>query len=375
MHKDIKDSIKARLYDVKYTPFLASYSFAWLFFNAKLFLIFFSSMKATEKIDTLSYNDIVYIKPLLFALLYTLIFPLATAGFYYVTLQYKRLMNYIQQKIQDVTPLPQEQANKIIRENSNLITEHDSAIKALNEAKERFEENEQKLIRENKEVKDLFETREKEIKQKLIDLESYKGLSDTQEKELKNLKVNYQELQQINEKNKKDLGFAYSQHKEYDTELIKRESANKKKLQKIKELEETIKTLKNKTEELTKSLNKDKKPILPSAKVPFRDNKELIDMLSTARARENDEIDTVINTLSEDEKKVLKTIYDKGMREANESTYINTIASNTKGFNQSQIRNILDDLIIKNCISINSIKYYDTTSKGRKVMARLFDKK
>ena len=57
MLKETQDTIKARLYDIKYIPFLASYSFFFVYFNAKLFLIFFdSSLSVQNKIDMLSYG-------------------------------------------------------------------------------------------------------------------------------------------------------------------------------------------------------------------------------------------------------------------------------------------------------------------------------
>ena len=57
MLNEIKDSIKARLYDMKYTPFLASYFFFFIYFNAKLFLVFFDSrLSVQNKIDILSYG-------------------------------------------------------------------------------------------------------------------------------------------------------------------------------------------------------------------------------------------------------------------------------------------------------------------------------
>ena len=86
MLNEIKDSIKARLYDMKYTPFLASYSFFFVYFNAKLFLIFFdSSLSVQNKIDMLSYDMVNYYYPIIGGLIYTFIFP-----FYYI-LNYKIL--------------------------------------------------------------------------------------------------------------------------------------------------------------------------------------------------------------------------------------------------------------------------------------------
>ena len=149
MHTDLKDSLKARLYDMKYTPFLASYTFFWIYFNAKQILIFATSqLSINDKIDMLSYSDIDITKPLLYALAYTLVFPIFTAGFYYVTLQYRRLMNKIKQKIEDVTPLPQKEANEIKAENADLRIELDEKIDELSKAKFRFETKEKSLIEE-----------------------------------------------------------------------------------------------------------------------------------------------------------------------------------------------------------------------------------
>lgn len=125
MEKDLKDSIKARLYDFKYTPFLSSYIFSWIYFNSKLILIFTAPKLSVEKkIEMLSWSQINYKIPLYFALAYVFIFPIATAIFYAVTLLYKALMNWIQQKIQDKTPLPLEQAKGIREENIKLELEY-----------------------------------------------------------------------------------------------------------------------------------------------------------------------------------------------------------------------------------------------------------
>lgn len=185
MHNDIKDSIKARLYDMKYTPFLASYFFFYVYFNAKLFLIFFDPELATvSKIEMLSYDDICHIEPLYYALAYTLVFPLAQAGFYYVTLQYRRLMNYIQQLIQDKTPLLQKRANEILRENADLQLELDKKIEELDTVKKRFETKEQDLIKQyenkNKELESSFEEKVAKDTEKLKNelIEDQKKVAD-----------------------------------------------------------------------------------------------------------------------------------------------------------------------------------------------------
>jgi hypothetical protein len=96
MPTDIKNAIKARLLDMKYTPFLASYIILWFFFNAKLFLIFFSGMQVDEKVTALSYDNILYILPFLYALGYTIFFPALSIILYAVTLAYKIPMKWVQ---------------------------------------------------------------------------------------------------------------------------------------------------------------------------------------------------------------------------------------------------------------------------------------
>ncbi|PTB87055.1 hypothetical protein C9925_01965, partial [cyanobacterium G8-9] len=223
-------------------------------------------MKATEKIDALSYNDIVYIKPLIFALAYTLVFPIATAGFYYVTLQYKRLMNLIQQKIQDVTPLPQEVANQIVRENSELRLEQDKKIQELNEAKERFETNEQSLIDENMEIKKLVEKKEEYLETNNKQLEK-------REKELIELKRTFKSLEQKIIK--------------IDTERTAYQSQDKKNQKKIAEHEKMISSLKSKIDELRKSdKNTANTPYPPKNMLTIAgkgNNIELIEAMKNAR--------------------------------------------------------------------------------------------
>lgn len=102
MHNDIKDSIKARLYDMKYTPFLASYVFFFVYFNAKLFLIFFDpNITTTSKIEMLSYDDVCHWKPIVGALFYTLVFPFFQIGFYSAKVWFDKKMNERKQKIKE----------------------------------------------------------------------------------------------------------------------------------------------------------------------------------------------------------------------------------------------------------------------------------
>lgn len=189
MQNDFKDSVKARLYDFKYTPFLSTYIFSWIYFNSKLILIFTSSkLSVANKIEMLSWTDVNYTTPLTFALIYVFIFPLATALFYATTLGYKALMNFIQQKIQDKTPLPQEQANIISKENLKLTLDLNTTISEIEKIKLEYNSKEQNLISDfaekNKVLVEQLENRELKIELEIIERvkDKVKDLNNSLEK-------------------------------------------------------------------------------------------------------------------------------------------------------------------------------------------------
>lgn len=258
MHNDINDSIKARLYDMKYTPFLASYVFFFVYFNAKLFLIFFDlNFSVQNKIDMLSYDMINYLYPVIGALIYTLIFPLVQAGFYYVALQYRRFMNFIQQQIQDKTPLLQEKANEILRENANLQLDLDKKIEELDNVKKRFETKEQSLVKK-------YEEKTKELEN---------SFSSKLEKEIEKLKY----------------------------ELIE---AQKKVSDRGEEIEQLKKQVTNSETKVNKTPKNTSRPIQEKQK------NDLTKILEDSQNKQNEEFQKLIASLDEDEKIILKSFFE-----------------------------------------------------------------
>jgi hypothetical protein len=177
---------------MKYTPFMASYLLAWVFFNAKSILIFFTDkLYISEKIEMLSYSSLDYLVPLYFGLFYTIIFPIISAMLYYITLHYKRLMNYIKQSIQDKTPLTQEEANKILNINLELEIELNSKIDEINKIKSNFENKIKNLTSREKILEANFN-------EKLT--EKTKSLTDANNKLLEDITVKNKTIQEQNEK-------------------------------------------------------------------------------------------------------------------------------------------------------------------------------
>lgn len=212
MQTDFKNSIKARLYDFKYTPFLSSYIFSWIYFNSKLILIFTApNLSVEKKIEMLSWSQINYEIPFYFALSYVFIFPIATAIFYAVTLLYKALMNWIQQKIQDKTPLPLAQAKGIREENIKLELDYKKIVTELEKIKQEYSLKETNLTNQFTKKEVELENKitgqvEEETKKLRVDLgKAYKDITDKNtlisnlESKISQLKIEISNLKPITE--------------------------------------------------------------------------------------------------------------------------------------------------------------------------------
>ncbi len=148
MLNDFKDSVKAKLYDFNYTPFMSSLVISWIIINHKYLLVLFSEKldigkKLTMLNDTYSYNAVFgyfsfYFMPLLFALFYVYVYPLIAKKFYEYTLWRTKELKSIKQKIEDETPITQEEAREIRAQIDKLTTERDDAIQKAIEAENRY---------------------------------------------------------------------------------------------------------------------------------------------------------------------------------------------------------------------------------------------
>ncbi len=147
MLSDITNSIKAKLYDFTYTPFMSSMIISWIILNHKYLLIYFGNSKLNEKLTHLNEYDfsasifgqmIPYAMnvwfPILFGLFYVFAYPWASERFYKYTLERTKALKEIKQKIEDVTPVTQEEARQIRQDITRLTVERDElrerAIKA-----------------------------------------------------------------------------------------------------------------------------------------------------------------------------------------------------------------------------------------------------
>lgn len=151
MVKNITDSIKAKLYDFAYTPFMSSFVISWILLNHKYLLIYFGNEKLEKKLNLLNGypaetiallgHDLLtnqFIYPLTIALIYVFIYPWFALKFYDITLYYNKESKKIKQKKEDQTPVTQEEANKIREEIEKLLKERDIYNKDQIEMRENF---------------------------------------------------------------------------------------------------------------------------------------------------------------------------------------------------------------------------------------------
>lgn len=144
MLKDLTNSIKAKLYDFTYTPFMSSVIISWIVLNHKYLLIYWSDTDIDKKLSLLNKYDFSYLTleqsipyamnfyfPILFGLFYVFIYPYASEVFYKFTLHKTKNLKEIKQEIHDKTPILEEEAKLIYSEIERVKKERDETLEKL----------------------------------------------------------------------------------------------------------------------------------------------------------------------------------------------------------------------------------------------------
>jgi hypothetical protein len=143
---ELTNSIKAKLYDFHYSPFISSFVISWIIINHKYLLILFSKEKLELKLEMLNkYQfEIIYgyptsfIIPVVIALFYVFFYPLIAFIFYKVTLIYQEMM-----RINELSELKND-SNKILEKYVISEKEYQQNIRQrdeqINQLKKQLEE-------------------------------------------------------------------------------------------------------------------------------------------------------------------------------------------------------------------------------------------
>jgi len=138
MIPDLYKDIKIQLYERATSPLLGSFMISWCLWNYKLFLVIFSSGTAFEKIARIEhvlYPNFFWdgawvglIYPLLTTGFFIFLYPfLARPVFWFAKNQQVKIKE-IQQKIEDETPLTQEEAREIRLNLRSIVQRHNEEI-------------------------------------------------------------------------------------------------------------------------------------------------------------------------------------------------------------------------------------------------------
>ena len=116
MHKKTLKNIHLRFDNYIGNIFYSIFIFTFLFKNSKLALIYFSdTLSVKEKIEILSWSDIAYVQPFLYACLITLIYVILNLIFYFLTIHYNKYKNTLIKK-----HLPKSDIIKDLKEEKKL---------------------------------------------------------------------------------------------------------------------------------------------------------------------------------------------------------------------------------------------------------------
>jgi len=141
MFEDFAKDIKAQLYERVRSPLLGAFAFSWVLWNHRLIMAFFSEMKFAEKI---AYFDGIYpslydfwicgvVPPLLFALGYIFLYPYPARWIYSYSARQDIRLKEARNKIEDISPLSQEQAKALRKLMLNQAIEHQKEIQELDQ--------------------------------------------------------------------------------------------------------------------------------------------------------------------------------------------------------------------------------------------------
>jgi hypothetical protein len=140
---DLIKSVKAQLYDRVSSPLLASFLISWLAWNHRMLLVLVSSeFKLVQKFDYVdkvlypgAYQVICqgFLWPLLSALVLLVIYPIPGRWIYEHVRKEQKVLKEIQQRIEDETPITQEEAHELRLIIRNAAREHDKQIRERDE--------------------------------------------------------------------------------------------------------------------------------------------------------------------------------------------------------------------------------------------------
>lgn len=157
MFNELKNSMKVRLWDFKYTPFISSYFISFIYFNKEYLMIYFTDISFIEKkrliLESIGIN---WETPLIFSTCYVFLYPLVFFIFYGYTLFMNVKTNKLKQTIEKQRLLSVEESLQMRIDMEMKDKELESIYSKLKNEELLLEEKEKQLIT-------TYEEKEKEL--------------------------------------------------------------------------------------------------------------------------------------------------------------------------------------------------------------------
>lgn len=161
MFEELKNSLKARLWDFKYTPFMSSFFISFIFFNREYLMIYFTDISYIEKkrliLESIGIN---WETPLIFSSIYVFVYPLIFIVFYGYTLKMNVITNKLKQTIEKHRLLSVDESLQMRIEMEMKDRELEGFYSKLKNEKLLLEEKEEQLLT-------TYEKKEKELNSQL----------------------------------------------------------------------------------------------------------------------------------------------------------------------------------------------------------------
>lgn len=179
MLQEITTQIKAQLYDRARSPLWGAFVLAWCAWNFRTLLILFSGDTLELKIsilDSIYQTPEIYLTkgllyPVLSAVVFIVFYPLfARLAYWHWHNQHVKL-KATQQKIEDKTPLTQEEANALRKVSLDQEINFQQQIRSLNELNKELTSREQPLINRIREQDTRLEILENALREKSQEVE------------------------------------------------------------------------------------------------------------------------------------------------------------------------------------------------------------
>lgn len=330
MFDDLTNSMKARLWDFKYTPFMSSYVIFFIFFNREYLMIYFTDISFIEKKRLILESiDINWQIPLCYAVIYVFAYPAVFYFFYGYTLLMNVWTNKLKQKIEKQKLISVGESIQLRIDMDNKDKEIENFYSTLKNEKLLLEKKEEKLNL-------TFEEKEKEVDNQIkvlnneyhIEKNSLKAKIDLLEKELRA------------EKLKKATPFAVSEA-----------------MKNIPKLGETMKGIPN-IGETMKGIQR------------YKQSTGLKEIVENVQKEKENKNMSIINNLSDEEKDFL-SVFHKEKSKFSE-TDLDSILKEKFNFNPGKIDLFISNMEKKELLKYSS-PYYHLTDLGLSISNQIFE--